>query len=88
MLEKDKILETKLDELADFLVAEIIEKIRFKTESRLFPTNVDAAPGSAVQRTLELMDVNDVAELLKVKKRTIYEWVRTGKIPSQNRRFD
>ncbi len=83
MSEKDKTLEIKLTEIADYLVAEIIEKIRVKTDSRFFPTNVDAPPTSTVQRTLELMDVNEVAALLKVKKRTIYGWVQTGKIPFQ-----
>ena len=29
-----------------------------------------------------LMTIEDVAQYLKVKKRTIYEWLKTGKIPA------
>ncbi len=30
----------------------------------------------------ELMTIEEVAEYLRVKKRTIYEWVKNGKIPA------
>ena len=28
------------------------------------------------------MTINEVADYLRVKKRTIYEWIKTGKIPA------
>ena len=30
----------------------------------------------------ELMTIEEVADYLRVKKRTIYEWVKNGKIPA------
>jgi len=30
----------------------------------------------------QLMTIEEVAEYLRVKKRTIYEWVKKGKIPA------
>lgn len=30
----------------------------------------------------ELMTIEEVADYLRVKKRTIYEWVKKGKIPA------
>jgi len=30
----------------------------------------------------DLMTIDEVAEYLRVKKRTIYQWVKTGKIPA------
>ena len=30
----------------------------------------------------ELMTIDEVAKYLKVKKRTVYEWVKKGKIPA------
>ena len=30
----------------------------------------------------ELMTVDEVAEYLRVKKRTVYEWLKNGKIPA------
>lgn len=30
----------------------------------------------------ELMTIEEVAKYLRVKKRTIYEWVKNGKIPA------
>ncbi len=30
----------------------------------------------------ELMTIEEIADYLRVKKRTIYEWVKTGKIPA------
>ena len=30
----------------------------------------------------ELMTIGEVAEYLRVKKRTVYEWVKKGKIPA------
>lgn len=32
--------------------------------------------------TGELMTIEEVADYLRVKKRTIYEWVKKGKIPA------
>ena len=30
----------------------------------------------------ELMTIDEVAQYLRVKKRTVYEWLKTGKIPA------
>lgn len=30
----------------------------------------------------ELMTIEEVADYLRVKKRTVYEWVKNGKIPA------
>ena len=30
----------------------------------------------------QLMTIEEVADYLRVKKRTIYEWIKTGKIPA------
>ena len=30
----------------------------------------------------QLLTINEVADYLRVKKRTIYEWIKTGKIPA------
>jgi len=31
---------------------------------------------------IQLMTIEEVAEYLRVKKRTIYEWLKKGKIPA------
>ncbi|MBF0533190.1 MAG: helix-turn-helix domain-containing protein [Candidatus Omnitrophica bacterium] len=30
----------------------------------------------------ELMTIEEVADYLRVKRRTVYEWLKTGKIPA------
>jgi excisionase family DNA binding protein len=35
-----------------------------------------------MEQTGHLMTIDDVAEYLRVKKRTVYDWVKKGKIPA------
>ena len=80
-----QIVKDKINELVDLLVCEVIEK----TQANLFENRAiqsiklaeTIGNGSLPESDFELLDVKQTAQLLKVKERTIYEWVRTNKIP-------
>lgn len=80
-----QIVKDKINELVDLLVCEVIEKTQANHfENRAIQSIKLAettANGSLYQSDFELLDVKQTALLLKVKERTIYEWVRTNKIP-------
>lgn len=82
----NKILSDKLGEIVDLLAREILEKVQADFyNSRVLGKDKLAKSLETgfenAQADFELLDVDDVARLLKVKKRTIYEWVRTKRIP-------
>ncbi len=80
-----QIVKDKINEIVDLIVCEIIEK----TQTNIFESRAiegiksveSNRNGSSSQSDFELLDVKQTAQLLKVKERTIYEWVRTNKIP-------
>lgn len=76
MSDLNQSLEQKLNEIASLLVKEMMD--RANSEISL---SMDSSSQVSNQGNYELLDVDEVAQFLKVKKRTIYEWVRTKKIP-------
>ncbi len=82
MSDTHQILEIKLNEIADLLVREVIKKVQIGIDQNksLSKTKVEETANSPLDE-FALLDTEEVALLLKVKKRTIYEWVRTNKIP-------
>jgi len=44
--------------------------------------NLDMMDSSNNMRFHELLTIDEVAKYLRVKRRTIYEWVKKGKIPA------
>ncbi len=82
----NKILSDKITEIVDLLTREVLEKVQNEFyNARLLGKDKSAKPLETglenAQADFELLDVDGVAQLLKVKKRTIYEWVRIKKIP-------
>ncbi len=82
----NKNLSDKIAEIVDLLAREILEKVQneFYNSHALGKDKLAKSLETGfenVQAEFELLNVEDVAQLLKVKKRTIYEWVRTKKIP-------
>ncbi|MGI8554918.1 MAG: helix-turn-helix domain-containing protein [Pyrinomonadaceae bacterium] len=80
MIEKNEMLKAKLDEISALLADEILKNIAEKIDSQYHPPSAVQIVSSAWNQS-ELLDVTEVAALLKVKKRTVYEWSRTNKIP-------
>ncbi|HLM02075.1 MAG TPA: helix-turn-helix domain-containing protein [Pyrinomonadaceae bacterium] len=80
-----QIVKDKLNEIVDLLVREVVEKAQTDLFENRIVQGIKAAEiagnGSLSQNDFELLDVKQTAQLLKVKERTIYEWVRTNKIP-------
>lgn len=82
----NKILSDKIAEVVDLLTREVLEKVQAEFYNSQSLRKDKSAKSLEIslensQADFELLDVDDVAQLLKVKKRTIYEWVRTKKIP-------
>ncbi len=79
MPETSEKIKLKINELIDFLVSETVQIVR----KELILENSVRDEKSLHQTTFEILNVKQVANLLNVKERTIYEWVRAGKIPSR-----
>lgn len=82
----NKILSDKITEIVDLLTREVLEKVQneFHNAHALGKDKSAKPLETGLENAgvdFEMLDVEGVARLLKVKKRTIYEWVRTKKIP-------
>ncbi len=68
-------------EAVDLIIDEIVnQQITQDKEAEILNRLAENSSSNSIN-TDKLLIVSDVAEILEIKERTIYEWVRRGKIP-------
>gem|GEM_PF-384699 len=65
-----------------YLCNKLFEHVDYCNWSVLAYCNLYIVGSYNIMRFHELLTIDEVAQYLRVKRRTIYEWVKKGKIPA------